>query len=104
MEKSRMCTVYFISTHDVPDYPIKIGITFGSVGKRLAALQTACPHRLSVLAAFPAPRKFEWFLHLDLRPHRMNGEWFRRSPEVLAAVEEAIKNNHPARRSKGKIR
>lgn len=85
----RPCWIYFISTDEVPAYPIKIGLSFTGVEKRLRELQTGCPYPLTVLATVEGTPSYEWILHRELHPHRLNGEWFKRCPEVLAEVKEA---------------
>jgi hypothetical protein len=42
--------IYFISTNDVADYPVKIGVTGDDFRKRFRLFQTACPYRLEPIA------------------------------------------------------
>jgi hypothetical protein len=84
-------TIYFISSDDLPDYPIKIGQTDGGIGERLATLQCGNPHRLRVLATDVGSNDTERWLHRDHHPARLNGEWFRRTPELMAEIKRLTK-------------
>lgn len=87
----RPCTVYFVTARGVPDYPIKIGMTTRPVEKRLKSLQTSCPYELYVIATVEGTSAYEWVLHVDLAQHRLEGEWFKRHPDVLKEVYAAQK-------------
>lgn len=78
--------IYFISTSEVPDYPIKIGKT-QNLEYRLAALQSACPYRLEIINSYHGCAAGEKILHIDYHKDRLNGEWFRRTPELMAEIE-----------------
>lgn len=81
--------VYFISTNDVPGFPIKIGYARSDADMRLRALQTGCPYRLVVLATIRGSRATETRLHGEFAVLRMNGEWFQRSIELMETVSLA---------------
>lgn len=60
---------------------IKIGWTHGSVGTRLASLQTGNPRQISPIGWIAdASEQIEWDLHAQLGEHRLRptGEWFDR--------------------------
>src|SRR5690348_7786681 len=72
--------VYFIQTEDGP---IKIGIANDPL-KRLAELQTSHHAPLKLLGVSPGTLIVERKIHKQLDAHRLQGEWFRPDPEVLA--------------------
>ncbi len=70
--------IYFLSA-ERRDYPVKIGIT-SQKGLRLAALQTANPYQVKLLALLPvADRTLEGQLHTRFKASRLAGEWFLRT-------------------------
>lgn len=73
---------YFIGSAEMEC--IKIGQTSGPIEKRLAGLQTGCPYKLVVLATTAIPEKL---LHLRFAKDRVEGEWFRWSPDLLHFLE-----------------
>lgn len=87
--KSRKPNIYFVSTEDVPDYPIKIGRTDEAVEMRLAALQTSSPYRLRVMATQRGAWNTEQNLHIAFAHLRLpGGEWFKRGPDLLQYIGE----------------
>lgn len=68
------------------DGPIKIG-TAQKPWERIATLQTASPYRLRGLAAWPGSVAEEAALHKHFAEDRLEGEWFKPSPELLAVVD-----------------
>lgn len=97
----RGATIYFISTDDVPRYPIKIGVTSDSdVQKRLATIQISCPYKLKVIATMDAPAETERFLHREFARERMQGEWFTRSRRLAAYLRKIgeARGDHPGTR------
>jgi len=66
--------------------PIKVGIC-SSVPRRVAALQVANPIPLVLLAAIPGQTSHERHVHRMFAPHRVSGEWFAPTPELLDAIE-----------------
>ncbi len=78
--------VYFI-TCDAPDFPIKIGIS-SRVEWRMHKMQTGLPYDVIVLGTVPGDFTNEKMLHLDFRHLWLRGEWFRRTPELLAHIED----------------
>lgn len=82
-----MSAVYFAQAGE--GGPVKIGFTQSDVARRLAGLQTGCPHPMKLLASVPGGPSDERGLHAKLRRHRVSGEWFNPHIEVLALVERA---------------
>lgn len=78
--------VYFVQGDS--DSPIKIGITRGSMERRLKALQTGNPEVLSVLATAPGWSVTEAEIHEHFAGARVWGEWFSPTPELLALVDD----------------
>ena len=89
--------VYFIGG-DVG--PIKIGMT-ASAANRLARIQSTCPFPVRVLASMPGGRSEEMRLHRQFAASRLHGEWFERSPELLAEIAALAPTSPPARQGEG---
>ena len=79
-------TIYFFGCESSRE--IKIGITSGRVEKRLATLQTARGHKISLLATLPGTTKLERALHDRFSQHRLKGEWFMPHPDILAFIAQ----------------
>lgn len=79
--------VYFVQALD--GGPIKIG-TSNDVNKRVASLQTGSPMPLRLVGSLPGGRALEKEIHARLCAHRLRGEWFAESPEVIAAIKEVL--------------
>lgn len=77
------CYVYFIGGEGTP---IKIGMSFTPY-ERLASLQTAHWVKLSILAKVEGSFETEGAYHRQFAGSRMAGEWFKRTPELLAEIE-----------------
>jgi hypothetical protein len=63
--------------------PVKIGVA-SILKKRLEALKVSSPVPLTVLAAFDGGDELEKKLHRHFDAARLEGEWFRPVPELLA--------------------
>lgn len=63
---------------------IKIGKTT-YLKDRVKALQAACPHRLTVLRIIGG-MEHEGALHRELKKHRIRGEWYEKTPEVVEII------------------
>jgi hypothetical protein len=75
--------VYFIGA----DFgPVKIGFT-GNLRRRLESIQNGYPERIRVLAYATGGRMLEASYHRRFASYRMNGEWFRRAPELEREIE-----------------
>lgn len=83
--------VYFIGCGTA----VKIGIA-KDVGKRLAGIQTHCPFLVSVLAICEGGRKQEREYHRRFAAHRLHGEWFSPTPEILAEIDRLNSHTSPA--------
>jgi hypothetical protein len=72
------------------DY-VKIGFTSGPLQNRLATIQTGCPEPLVVYASIPGAMRLERELHRRFAASRLEGEWFRKTPELLGYIEQIKK-------------
>lgn len=70
--------VYFATAGDT----VKIGWA-KDPKKRVAQLQTGCPHRVSLYAWFNGSRDDEKVLHRAFAHLHVRGEWFRATPELM---------------------
>ena len=77
--------LYFIQSGT--DGPIKIGMTGYRIERRMKALQTAHPFKLVLLALVRGAGIDEPEYHARFAEHRLEGEWFRPAPELLAEIE-----------------
>jgi hypothetical protein len=86
--------IYFIQAGE--GGPIKIGFSVDPVA-RLSKVQSdnAAPCRL--LGVMPGDEPEEGALHSKLAKHRIRGEWFAASADVLAQVPEVVADAEPAR-------
>jgi hypothetical protein len=86
-------SVYFIEAAGTD--LVKIGIA--AVPKdRLRELQTASPHKLSILATMPGGKVAESRLHRHFAASRATGEWFHRTPELDALIADVQAGNGDA--------
>jgi hypothetical protein len=76
--------VYFIAAGDTA---VKIGTTT-NLQRRMVDLGTSSHVPLQVLAYVPGGPVLEAFFHSKLRKHRTRGEWFARTEEINALIEE----------------
>lgn len=81
----RVNFTYFIQRGG-PGGPIKIGLSTDPA-RRLRALATGSAEPLALLGVLAGDH--EAVLHLRLKAHRMQGEWFAPVPAVLAEVPAA---------------
>jgi hypothetical protein len=78
--------IYFASCRQ-NGYPIKIGYSKDIKG-RIKELQTSVPWPLEVLATTTGDLSREIWLHGKFAHLRMQGEWFRREPDLVAYIEQ----------------
>lgn len=77
--------IYFVQAEIIGR--IKIGHTSGDdAADRLAALQTACPVPLRLIATRPGGRRKERELHGRFAAARVCGEWFDPVPELVRYI------------------
>lgn len=70
--------------------PVKIGFTSKAVADRIADIQGACPWKIEIIGSISGTRIDEAAIHSLLRSHRMQGEWFSRSPQVCAEIDRIL--------------
>jgi hypothetical protein len=75
--------VYFLEAGDF----IKIGFTT-SLENRIKALETSSPHEFVVLATMPGTIEDETEIHHRFWSSRQRREWFRKTPELLAFIDQ----------------
>lgn len=80
--------IYFVEAGE--SGPIKIGYTKMYVVDRLMFLQVGNPMPLRLLAYTAGTRAEERRLHDKFSAHRMRGEWFQRSDEILAHLRGVL--------------
>jgi hypothetical protein len=70
---------------------IKIGYTEQLIEKRIAALQTGCPHKLQLIAVMPGDREDEKIMHKIGEPWRVpwTREWFSKTWQLLHLIGAA---------------
>jgi hypothetical protein len=72
--------------------PVKIGFTQQPMKARLVCIQNGSPVKLHVLATTPGFKQLERIYHKQFAAYRLHGEWFERSPELLAEIERLNAN------------
>lgn len=65
---------------------VKIGFTAGDPERRIASLQTSCPHEIELIKVRKGGSTEEKRLHDLLKDHRRSGEWFDFNEAVMAAI------------------
>lgn len=81
--RARAHCIYFIGAESGP---VKIGKAVCPF-TRLKCLQTAHHERLTLLAICEGGAGRERGYHRQFKEHRIRGEWFARSPELVAEIE-----------------
>lgn len=76
--------IYFASFGE--SGPIKIGMS-GRPSRRVAGMSTGSPEEIVLLGVMPGGLDVEASLHERFANTRIRGEWFERSPELLAFIE-----------------
>lgn len=77
-------TLYFLET-ECAERHIKIGIS-SNVSWRIDQMQGCCPYRIRLIKRVPGAAHMEKGLHRKFAADRLIGEWFRRTPELLALI------------------
>lgn len=79
--------VYFVE--EGADGPIKIGFTSTSATDRLIDLQRGNSRALTLIGLIPdCDRQDELSWHKRFKKNRLNGEWFSRTPELVASIHQ----------------
>lgn len=92
--------VYFIQAST--GGPIKIGLTT-DVNRRLKELQMCCPIPLQIIHVIPGgDQKLEKQLHKSFSLHRLHGEWFDATGDLLKFIHDSKKVLKNGRRKSGK--
>ncbi|WP_066781902.1 GIY-YIG nuclease family protein [Sphingomonas sp. CCH5-D11] len=82
-EQEDDCTIcYFIGGDDGP---VKIGFS-AKPESRLRDLQVGSPYPLKVLATIGSGARMEALYHREFASSRLHGEWFERTPALLAEI------------------
>lgn len=76
--------IYFIEC----DGYVKIGYTT-QLNRRVKSFATSNPHPVKLLASAPGNVEDEQELHKRFRELHHRGEWFRKTPELLAGIKAA---------------
>jgi hypothetical protein len=76
------------------DGPVKIGKA-KNPQERLTLLNVGCPEELRLLGSAGWPDEQERVIHRILRTHRVRGEWFAPTPEVMEVVERIRQGGLP---------
>jgi len=73
--------IYFLRSSDY----VKIGYASSEAGvdRRIAGFRTANPTSLKLIAVHAGDRRFEAQLHRKFRAHRVRGEWFIATAEII---------------------
>jgi hypothetical protein len=95
-----MSLIYLVHALESDFY--KIGFAT-DVKKRLAALRTACPFALKLLATRDGTIGIEQSIHAHLRKHHVRGEWFQFASPPQAMYFFAEWQPAPMRRSTPKV-
>lgn len=69
---------------------VKIGFST-DVGKRLKAIQTACPLPAKVIKIIPGSDQTERYFHHHFAAYRQSGEWFHLDGELAAFLAVTIR-------------
>lgn len=82
--------IYVITAQEFP-CAYKIGLT-NSIERRLAEMQTGCPHLLFALRCYEVknPVAVEAMLHAFFHKKRIRGEWFKLDDTDLAYIDDAM--------------
>lgn len=83
---------YIYVIHCAGSTKYKIGITHSSIEGRLKALQTGCPHKLTIVMMFATanPEADEYRVHSLFKDCRESGEWFNLDAQAYCDVILAI--------------
>jgi len=80
--------IYFIKAESGH---VKIGYSKNNPIKRLEAIQTSKPYKLTLLKAIDGDHTQEWLIHLKFDSFRVMGEWFLLTDAILEFIESPYK-------------
>lgn len=83
-------TIYFVTTGEAER--VKIGFTKNRPEYRLRELQTGSPFELCIIATVRGSQNDERDLHGRFQKHRLHGEWFVMSQEIMDYIGNANLN------------
>lgn len=75
---------------------VKIGITSGAMSRRLFAMQTGSPVKLTLIGYLITGGHNEGRVHSACRRQRLHGEWFKPEGNVLKVLEFMDRKDAPA--------
>lgn len=78
--------VYFLQ--GTTTHRIKIWFTRSDVFKRMDSIAVSCPENLRLIGVSQGSLFHEKALHGLLREHRIKGEWFDNSDEVVSTIKK----------------
>ena len=84
--------IYLIKAEETNLY--KIGYTAGKSKNRIKAMQTGCPHKLSVIEEVAGSVEKEKWLHKAFSEHRKQGEWFEFDEQIIDSVLDKMRQKH----------
>jgi hypothetical protein len=87
-------TVYFVAEEPFCEM-VKIGKTTRNIGERLSGLQTGNPRKLSCLASFERPKKYNYenMFHKLFSGKHIRGEWFNLSVNLIEKIKLTMAGN-----------
>lgn len=88
MPSDIMRLVYFVRAG--ADGPIKIGFSWNPWA-RVADLQVGCPEQLRIIVTVKGDRVDERAVHRRFESSRLQGEWFKATPELLAFIVDVVR-------------
>lgn len=83
--KMEFARIYFVAGAGL----VKIGVTT-QIDTRFAQMRNACPVPLEYLGDCSGTQAQEREWHDRFRHLRRHGEWFKETPELIAAIKEAV--------------
>lgn len=86
--KTKPSFVYVVQQNETG--PVKVGCTI-NLHSRINLLTTASAYPIRVLAIERGGRNTERKIHEAISEYRLQGEWFKCTPEVVNTIEEILK-------------
>ena len=79
--------IYFVQAGEKG--PVKVGLSKNPMS-RVKQLQTSNPHTLKLLGIIPGDRETEEMIHDKFEDHRLEGEWFEPTNELIDIVRSLL--------------